>query len=391
MTDVAPTIAGKTAIVGIGETTYYKRGGSPVAEFTLAVRAIRAAAEDAGLDVRDLDGIASYAGDRNDAVRLAAALGLRELKLANMVWGGGGGGGSAAIANAAAAVAAGYADHVVVFRSLAQGQFGRFGAAPEAATLSGPAAYTYPYGMGAPAHWVGLRVRRFLHEHGAGESAMRAIALACYHHAQRNPRAVMYGKPLTPEGYDSSRWICEPLRLYDCCLENDGAAAVIVTGAERARDLKQKPAYLLAAAQGSDFRAGASAENAPDYASANFKSVAKRLWERAGIAPKDVDVAQIYENFTGAVMVSLVEHGFCTPEEVDRFCTFENLAWPSAPMPINTSGGNMAECYMHGLGLVNEAVRQIRGDSTCQVENVELSMVASGPMTSPVSSLVLNA
>src|SRR5690606_33437699 len=116
--------------------------------------------------------------------------------------------------------------------------------------LSGPPAYTFPYGMGAPAHWVALRVRRFMHEHGVGTGAMAAIALACYHHAQRNPRAVMYGRPLTREAYESSRFICEPLRLYDCCLENDGAAAVIVTRAERARDLKQKPAYLLASAQG---------------------------------------------------------------------------------------------------------------------------------------------
>lgn len=381
----------RVAIAGIGETRYYKRGGAPVAEFRLACEAIERAAEDAGIDVRDLDGIASYSNDRNDASRLAAALGLRELRLANMVWGGGGGGGSAAVANAAAAIAAGYADHVVVFRALAQGQFGRFGQAGRAPAVSGPAAYTLPYGMGAPAHWIALRTRRFMHEHRIGQDPLAAIALASYHHAQRNPRAVMYGRPLTREAYDRSRWICEPFHLYDCCMENDGAAALIVTSAERARDLKQKPAYLLAAAQGADYRGGALAESAPDYASANFKSVAARLWERAGIRPKDVAVAQVYENFTGAVMVSLVEHGFCAPEEVTDFCTFENLTWPNGTLPINTSGGNLAECYMHGLELVNEAVRQIRGTSTCQVPNAGISFVASGPMTSPVSSLILSS
>lgn len=384
------TIRDKVAIVGVGETRYYKRGEAPVAEFRLACDAVRAAVADAGIAIADVDGIASFSNDRNDGSRLAAALGIKDLKLSNMVWGGGGGGGSAAVANAAAAVAAGYADHVVVFRALAQGQFGRFGQAGKAPSVGGPAAYQMPYGFGAPVHWIALRTRRFMHEHGITQDPLAAIALASYHHAQRNPRAVMYGRPLTREAYDESRWICEPFHLYDCCQENDGAAALVVTSAERARDLRQKPAYLLAAAQGADHRGGAFAESAPDYASANFKNVAKRLWQQAGIGPADVDVAQVYENFTGAVMVSLVEHGFCAPDEVMEFCTFENLTWPRGKLPINTSGGNLAECYMHGLGLINEAVRQVRGTSTSQVENAEISFVASGPMTSPVSSLLLH-
>lgn len=383
------SIRDQVAIVGIGETPYYKRGGAPVAEFRLACDAIRAAAADAGLAVSDIDGFASYSNDRNEGARMAAALGLRDLKFSNMVWGGGGGGGSAAIANAAAAIHAGYADHVVVFRALAQGQFGRFGQAGKSPSVSGPAALQMPYGFGAPAHWIALRTRRFMHEHGITRDPLAAIALAAYHHAQRNPRAVMYGRPLTRELYEESRWICEPFHLYDCCQENDGAAAVILTSAERAKDFRQKPAYVMAAAQGSDHRGGAFVESSPDYASANFKNVAARLWAQAGIGPRDVDVAQVYENFTGAVMVSIVEHGFCKPSEVMEFCTFENLTWPNGKLPINTSGGNLAECYMHGLGLIIEAVRQIRGTSTCQVDDAEISFVASGPMVAPLSSLVL--
>src|SRR3546814_760858 len=145
-----------------------------------------------------------------------------------MVWGGGGGGGSAAGANAAAAVAAGYADAVVVFRALAQGQFGRFGQAPPMKAVHGQMAYTMPYGLLSPAQMFAMKVQRFMHDHGVGPEAQRAVALASYHHAQANPRAVMHGRPLTPEGYDESRWIVEPFRLYDCCMENDGAAAVIV-------------------------------------------------------------------------------------------------------------------------------------------------------------------
>ncbi len=384
------TVKDKVAIAGVGESKYYKRGKAPVPEFKLAVEAITKAAADAGIAVTDIDGFASYSDDRNSGVRLAAALGLPELRFANMMWGGGGGGGSGAVGNAAAAIVAGYAKYVCVFRALAQGQFGRFGQAPPVKTVSGPAAYTLPYGMAVPAHWVALRTRRFMHDHHINQDPLRAVAMADYYHAQFNPRAVMYGHPLTREEYDNSRWIAEPFHLYDCCMENDGAAAVILTTAERARDLKQKPVYVMAAAQGAPHRGWANVENAPDYASSNFKTLAPRLYEMAGIAPKDVDVAQVYEHFSGAVMISLVEHGFCKPEEVMEFVTFENITAPKGKLPINTSGGNIAECYMHGLELVTEAVRQCRGTSTCQVPDAKISLVVSGPMVAPVSDLLLH-
>jgi len=256
------TIRGRVAVVGIGETDYYKHGQAPESEVALALRAILRACEDAGLDPRTIDGFASYSNDRNDPSRLAAALGLPELRFSNMQWGGGGGGGSAAVGNAAAAIAAGYADCVVVFRALAQGQFQRFGAAPPAATVSGEAALTFPYGLISPAQRFAMRVMRFMHEHGIRADAQRAIALASYHHAQSNPRAVMHGRPLTPEAYDASRWIVEPFRLFDCCLENDGAAALILVAAERARDLRRPPAYLLGVAQGSEYRSAARGHNA---------------------------------------------------------------------------------------------------------------------------------
>jgi acetyl-CoA acetyltransferase len=384
------TIKDKVALVGIGETKYYKRGTAPLPEFRLACEAIIKSAEDAGIPVTDIDGIASYSNDRNHASRLATALGLPHLAFSNMVWGGGGGGGSGAVANAAAAVVAGYAKYVVVFRALAQGQFGRFGQAAPMKNISGDFAYTMPYGLMSPAQMFAMRVRRFMHEHHVEQDALAAVALAAYHHAQSNPRAVMYGRPLTREAYDESRWIVEPFHLYDCCLENDGAAAVIVTSVERARDLKQKPAYLMAAAQGSDYRQNAGAHNAPDYATSNFKTLAPRLYEMAGIAPKDVDVVQAYENFTGGVVMSLVEHSFCDADEVNEFCTIENFLAPGGKLPLNTSGGNLAECYMHGLELVIEAVRQVRGTSTSQVKDADISMVVSGPMVTPVSDLILH-
>lgn len=383
------TIRGKVAIVGIGETRYYKRGAAEDAEFKMALEAIVTAANDAGIDVRQIDGFASYSNDRNDPPRLATALGLPDLKFSNMFWGGGGGGGSGAVANAAAAIVAGYADYVVVFRSLAQGQFGRFGQGAAVPRIPGGAAFTAPYGLMSPAQTFAMRVRRFMHDHGVKQDALKAISLASYQHAQHNPRAVMHGRPLTPEDYDNSRWIVEPFHLFDCCMENDGAAALVLTSAERARDMKQKPAYILAAAQGSDYRQAATSHNAPDYPTSNFKTLAPRLYGMAGVGPEDVDVLQSYENFTGGVMMSIVEHGFCKPGEVNDLFTLENFSAPDGKLPLNTSGGNLAECYMHGLELITEAVRQIRGTSTCQVPNVNISMVGSGPMVQPVSDLIL--
>src|SRR5262247_2783746 len=232
------TLRGQAAIVGVGETPYYRHGKAPVSEFKLALQAVLAACADAGIDPRRIDGFASYSNDRNEPSRLAAALGLPALRFSNMNWGGGGGGGSAAVGNAAAAVAGGMANCVVVFRALAQGQFQRFGAAPPGSAVSGEAALTFPYGLISPAQRFAMRVMRFMHDHGVEQEAQRAIALASYHHAQANPRAVMYGRPLTAEAYDASRWIVEPFRLYDCCMENDGAAALVLVSAERARDMR---------------------------------------------------------------------------------------------------------------------------------------------------------
>jgi acetyl-CoA acetyltransferase len=385
------TLRGKVAIVGIGETTYYKHGKSPDSEFKLALQAILAAAADAGVDARKIDGFASYSNDRNDPSRLAAALGLPELRFANMQWGGGGGGGSGAVGNAAAAVATGMADCVVVFRALAQGQFQRFGAAPPGGSAQGEAALNAPYGVMSPAQRYAMRAMRFIHENRIQPSAQRAIALASYHHAQANPRAVMHGRPLTEEAYDQSRWIVEPWRLYDCCMENDGAAALIIVPAEEARDFRKKPAYLLGSAQGSEYRNAARGHNAPLYGTSSFTTVAPNLYAMAEVKPSDVDVVQSYENFTGGVLMSLIEHGFFTAEAANDFLKPENLLAPGGKLPLNTSGGNLAECYMHGLELQVEAVRQLRGESTSQVPGAAVSMVISGPMVTPVSSMILGS
>jgi acetyl-CoA acetyltransferase len=385
------SIRGRVAIAGVGETAYYKRGQAKEPEYVLALQAILAACKDAGIAPREVDGFASYSNDQNDPARIAAALGLPELRFANMVWGGGGGGGSAAVSNAAAAIAAGYADCVVVYRALAQGQFYRFGQGNYAGSVSGATAFSAPYGVMSPAQMFAFRTTRLMHEHGIRRDTLRAVAMASYHHAQSNPRAVMRGRPLDEKAYDEARWIVEPFGLFDCCLENDGAAALVLVPAERARDLRQPPVYLLGAAQGSGHRDGASVQNHSDFATSSFKTLAPRLYAMAGVGPQDVDVVQSYENFTGGVVMSLIEHGFCSYESANEFIRFDNLIAPKGRLPLNTSGGNLAECYMHGLELNIEAVRQIRGQSTSQVPGAEVALVSSGPMVPNVSNMIVGA
>ena len=387
------SLRGRVAVAGVGETQYYRHGQAPEPEFVLCLKAILAACADAGLDPTQIDGFASYSNDRNDPPTLATALGVKELRFSNMQWGGGGGGGAGAVANAAAAVATGLADCVVVYRALAQGQFGRFGQGPRAPTLSGDLALSVPYGQMSPAQWYAPKVMRFMHEHNVGQEALRAIAMASYHHAQSNPRAVMCGRPLTEAAYDASRWITEPFHLYDCCQENDGAAALIVVSAGRAKDLRQTPAYVLAAAIGAGFRVHSTPAGfaTPDLASSHFQTLAPRLYQMAGVGPADVDVVQAYENFTGGVLMSLVEHGFFAPDEAMEFLTLENLIAPGGKLPLNTSGGNLAECYMHGLELQIEAVRQLRGQSSAQVPVVNVSLAAAGPMVTPVSTVLFGS
>jgi acetyl-CoA acetyltransferase len=308
-----------------------------------------------------------------------------------MQWGGGGGGGAAAVGNAAAAIVSGQADIAIVYRALAQGQFQRFGLAAAGGTVAGDNALLNPYGIFVPAQRYAFKMMRFMHDHGIKREALRAIAMASYHHAQANPRAVMYGRPLSEEDYDNARWISEPSRLFDCCQENDGAAALVLVSAERAKDFKQKPAFILGVAQGSNHRHAARAYNATDLGTSSFGPVAPRLWEMAKLGPKDVDVLQSYENFTGGVLMSLVEHGYFKAEEANDFLKLENLIAPTGKLPMNTSGGNLAECYMHGLELQIEAVRQLRGASTSQVPGAKVAGVIAGPMVTPVSTMILGS
>src|SRR4029077_18280783 len=222
---------GSAVVVGVGESEYYKRGGAPNTECQLAGIAIRKAVADAGLTLADVDGLVSYM-DRNEPVRLSAALGVGDLHFTAQTFGGGGNGVGAAVSMADAAITAGCAETVVVYRSLAQGQFERYGRPRGGRRARRAAAYTAPYGMLSPAQICAMQTTRFMYEHGVTQDSLAEVVLTCYFHAQRNPRALRFGSPRTADASPAPRWITSPFHLFDCCPENDGAAAVVVTTAE---------------------------------------------------------------------------------------------------------------------------------------------------------------
>lgn len=379
---------GAAAVVGTGATDYLKRGASELSSAQLVLQAILRASADAGADPKSIDGFVSYGGDSSEGLALGAALGVRELRWSMHVWGGGGGGVAAAVNCAAAAVHSGQADCVAVYRGLAEATDGR------RAFSKGHMGHLYSaHGMLAPPQICAMRTQRMLEVDGVPASALEAVSMAGYHHAQNNPRAVAYGHPLDHELYAGSRLVSEPLRLYDCSRENDGAAAILVTRADRAADFDGTPAYILSGVQGAAAGWSESVENELDYTSAGFHpALVARLWEGAGITAGDVDVAQVYENFTGPAVASMIDHGLCPPgPAAGEFLTLANLVVGGGRLPINTAGGNIAEGFVHGIGLVVEAVRQIRGGSPNPVENAQISLLIGGPMAPLVSSTVFGS
>ncbi|MFP6608155.1 MAG: lipid-transfer protein [Myxococcota bacterium] len=372
------------AIVGIGQTEFSKNIGRP--ERTVALEAIRSALQDAGLDSSQVDGLVRFDMETTTEVEIARNLGLENVRFfSEIAYGGGAGCGT--VAHAAMAVATGQASVVVCWRARNRGSGGR----PWAATgsgVGGDAQFTAPYGLVRPVDQIAMLARRHMHEFGTTSEQLGAVAVAARKHAVANPNALMR-EPMTIADHQASRLISEPLRKFDCCLETDGALAVVVTSVERARDLRQAPAVVLAAAQGM----GPEHTVMTDYHGPHFLQTpstwaARDLFASAGIAPADVDCAQFYDAFTPLVLLSLEEFGFCKPGESGPMAASGALEWPDGALPSNTSGGGLSEAYVHGFNLVLEGVRQIRGTSTSQVEDAEISLVTSGAGV-PTSALLL--
>jgi acetyl-CoA acetyltransferase len=385
----------RTAIVGAGTTAYGTRGQFYGRSQLEQIReALDLALDESGIDRREIDGFASYSVDANDPARLAPGLGIPNVSFSNMVLGGGGGGTCGAIANAAAAIVAGLAKVVMVYKVITQPPHARFGAAYGLVQApSDPYAdFHKAFGLVSPAQFFAMIFRRHMHRYGTDPLALAEVAVSTRVNARRNPKALKQA-PMTIDDHQASRLIADPFRLFDCCQENDGGAVILVTSAERARDCKQKPVYVMAGAQGGDalWGEGLTTQNAPEdlYTTAGHAHLARRLYEMAGVGPDAVDVALLYDHFSGMVILQLEDYGFCKPGEGGAFVLDASIRWPDGRIPVNTHGGNLSEIYLLGMTHVIEGVRQLRGTSTSPVKDAEVALVTAGPSNLPTSSLLL--
>ncbi|WP_445157541.1 lipid-transfer protein [Halomonas sp. E14] len=389
MTD--QSIAGRAAIVGLGATEFSKNSGRT--ELRLAMEATLAALADAGIDPAEVDGFSSYSVDKVPEYEIARLLGCREVRFFSQVPHGGGAA-CGPIMHAAMAVATGMATTVVVYRSLNERSWYRFGSGSYGfgdTPIFDNVNYGWymPHGFHTPAAWVGMFARRYMHAYGATSEDFGRVAVAARDFAATNPEAFFYQKPITLEEHQASRWICEPLHLLDCCQESDGAVAMVITRRDRARDLTDRPVVIKAGAQG-------MAEGQQSMTSfyrqeitglPELGVVARALYGQSGLAPEAIQTAVLYDHFTPFVLPQLEEFGFAPRGEAKEFVRAGHHA-RGGRLPINTHGGQIGEAYIHGMNGVAEAVRQVRGTAVNQVESVENVLVTAGTGV-PTSGLIL--
>jgi acetyl-CoA acetyltransferase len=384
-----PEALREVAVAGIGWTEFSRNSGR--SELRLALDAITGALNDAGLSPREVDGYVTFDSDSNKPAEVAASLGVDNLGFWSTTYPGGAGSG-ATIAHATMAIATGRAEVVVCLRALNERSGRRFGQSRAGSRVGGVSAFYNPYGLLTPAQYAAVRGRRYMHEYGATSNHLGLVSVAFRKHAQRNPNAQFYGKPITLADHQASRMIADPLRLLDCCLETDGACALVLTPLARARDLKQPPVKVLATAQGSGPAAGIDGLghfNSPRLSQTPWsRAVGDALFRRAGVTVRDLDVAQIYDHFTPLVLIALEELGFCGRGEAGPWLENGRIEWPDGEIPVNTSGGLLSEGYIHGLNLFVEAARQVRGTSTCQVAGAEVSLAIAGNLSATTSGVI---
>jgi len=385
------SIKNKAVIAGMGTTEFSKNSGR--SEMQLAVEAITAALDDAGIDPADMDGLCTYTLDNNSEIEVLRNIGAPELTYFTRI-SFGGGGACAPIMQAAMAVATGAAKNVVCYRAMNERSGQRFG---QPGTYSLPLSeivlndFHIMHGIMVAASMMAIPMRRYMHETGATSEDFANYSIAARKHAATNPNAFFYKKPITREDYMESRIISDPFRLLDCCQESDGAVAFVITSADRAKDLKQKPVYVRAAAQG----APSGALLCYSYYKQDIipreecEIVSRQLYRDAGIGPEDIQTAIIYDHFGPTVLPSLEGYGFCKPGEAKDFIKDGNIEIGGG-LPINTNGGQLGEAYIHGMNGIAEAVRQIRGTAVNQVKDVE-NILATAGTGLPTSGVILGA
>jgi acetyl-CoA acetyltransferase len=379
-------IQDKAAIVGIGQTAFAR--GLEDTELSLACQAISAAIDDAGLDPAEIDGLSMYSMENGREVEVARSVGLGDITYFGEI-GYGGGAGCGVLGHAAMAVATGQCRAAVAWRARKRAAKSSRPWAQVSQRIEGHGQWSRPFGLLRPVDEIAMLTRRYMHEFGATREHLANVALAFRKHANRNPLATMAAKPLDREQYMAARWISEPLCLFDNCLETDGALAVVLVSAERARDCRQKPVFVHSFAQ-SIPREHQVMTNyfCEDPLLGPSWACARLLWERSEFKPSDVPVAQLYDAFSPLIPLSLEGYGFCGRGEGAAFTEGGALEWPDGRLPTNTSGGGMSEAYVHGFNLILEGVRQMRGTSTSQVDGAESCLVTSGEGV-PTSAVLL--
>jgi len=366
----------RTAVGGSGTTEFAKQLES--SERRLALEAIAAALDDAGIAPGEVDGMSCYSMESTEEIDVARNLGFGDVTYFGKVPYGGGAG-CGVVGQAAMAVAAGQCSVAVAWRSRKRGARTSRPWAGVAQRVGGDQQrWTRPYGLLRPVDEIAVLTRRYMHTYGATRDHLANVALAARRHANANPAATMGHKVMTREDYLAARWISEPLCLFDNCLETDGACAVVITSAERARDLPQPPALIHSWAQSLPAQHQTMTNFfCDDPLRGPAWACADKLWSLSEVGPADVDVAQLYDAFSPLVLLSLEGYGFCERGEGGPF-TDDGGIELGGRLPVNTSGGGMSEAYLHGFNLVVEAVRQVRGSSTNQVPDAEFSLVTSG-------------
>ncbi len=388
----AGSLGGQAAVAGIGATEFSSDSGR--SELRLAVEAVAAAIADAGLTPAEIDGVVTFDYDTTPEIAIARNLGIPELTfLARTHYGGGMACGVVQLA--AMAVATGVATAVVVYRAFNERSGRRYGAGAPPPDEAGPPdahrvswSWTRSFGLTTPAGMAAMHARRYMHVSGATSEDFGRVAVVDRAHAATNPAAHFYGRPITLEDHQASRWIVEPLHLLDCCLETDGGVAMVVTSVERARSLPHPPAVIRAAAQGSAAdQEMATSYYRPEVGLPETALVGRQLWETSGLGPRDMQAAILYDHFTPFVLMQLEALGYCEQGEARHFIADGNLEL-SGSLPMNPNGGQLGEAYIHGVNGVLEAVRQVRSTAVNQVKGVEHVLVTGGTFV-PTSGLVL--
>lgn len=378
-----PYFRERTAIAGIGATEFSKKAGRT--ELQLACESVTAAIADAGLTPADVDGLVSYTVDPVEETELVRSVRFPDIAYSSRVPYGGGGS-MGVLLHAASAVASGAAGVVVAYRAIrARSGASRFGSAKTAPSPtsghSGTTAMQWcmPFGVLTPASWMAFNSVRYMHTFGVTSADIGRAVVQLRAYAATNPAAWFYQRPITLDDHQNSRWIVEPcIHLLDCCQETDGSVAVVITSADRARDMRHTP-VLIGAAGGSGLF---EQEIASDHYRADLSvmesavHLGRRFFGRFGYSRDDIDAAMIYDAFSPILLMQLEAFGFCGFGEAKDFVADGNLALDGR-LPTNTNGGLIGEGYIHGLNLVLEATRQLRGTAVNQVRDPRTILVSA--------------